>query len=155
MQAFASEQGFESSFIELQTPEPGLQRSSVQALPSLQVFGAPAVQRPERQVSARVHALPSSHGELSNQPPRCRQAPASTLHSSRVQPFPSSQVRGAPAAHRPSAQRSLTVQAFPSSQGAVLKALVQPAAGAQLSVVQTFPSSQVTAPPLTQLPAKQ
>ena len=52
----------------------------------------------------------------------------------------------------PPAHTSPLVQGCPSSQRLVLLAWAQPVAGTQLSVVQTFPSSQLTGGPLTQAP---
>jgi hypothetical protein len=44
-------------------PTAGLQ-SSVQGLPSSHAGGGPPVQTPKTQMSAVVHALPSSHGSV-------------------------------------------------------------------------------------------
>jgi hypothetical protein len=45
-------------------PLAGLQLSSVQGLPSLQVAVAPGLQAPVLQVSPKVHKLPSLHGAV-------------------------------------------------------------------------------------------
>jgi len=65
-----------------------------------------------------------------------------------VQPFPSSQLTGVPP-HCPEAQTSAPVQALPSSHAvpSATGVCAQPLAGLQVSVVQAFPSSQLTALP--------
>jgi len=70
-----------------------------------------------------------------------------------VQTFPSSQLGAGPPTQLPPLQVSPVVQAFPSVQGRVLFVWVQPLAGLQPSVVQTFPSSQFGAGPPTHAPA--
>jgi len=83
----------------------------------------------------------------------CRQ-PLAGSQVSVVQAFPSSQPTGRPP-HRPAAQTSPVVQAFASSHGVPSAGVcVQPLAGSQVSLVQTFPSSQVTGLP-THPPAAQ
>jgi len=73
--------------------------------------------------------------------------PLTASQVSVVQAFPSSQLTGVPP-HRPAAQTSAVVQAFASSHGVPSAGVcVQPLAGSQASVVQTFPSSQLTGLP--------
>ena len=57
-----------------------------------------------------------------------------------------------PGAHRPPLQTSPTVQLFPSEQGMVLLVWTQPVAGWQVSSVQAFPSSQLSAGPPAHTP---
>ena len=83
VQALASSHGL-VLFTFLQ-PAAGLQESSVQMLPSLQLGGAPPTHEPKAQVSLVVHAFPSSHEAVllanTHTPP---------WHESVVQTFPSS-----------------------------------------------------------------
>jgi hypothetical protein len=78
--------------------------------------------------------------------------PVAGLQVSVVQALLSLQLRLTPGRHVPLRQESPTVQAFPSLQEAVLLVYAQPVAGAQVSVVQTFPSSQFSAAPPTHVP---
>jgi glyoxylate utilization-related uncharacterized protein len=119
-------------------PLDGLQVSSVQPLPSLQLSGGPPAHDPPEQVSAVVHALPSLHGAVLFV---CTQ-PLDGLQLSSVQPLPSLQSGGGPPTHDPLAHVSAVVQALWSSQGPVLFWCTQPLSGLQLSSVQTFASSQ-------------
>src|SRR5207247_5347080 len=64
----------------------------------------------------------------------------------------SAQLGGGPPTHFPPLHVSLVVQALPSLHGAVLFVWTQPVAGSQLSVVHTFPSSQLGAGPPTHVP---
>jgi glyoxylate utilization-related uncharacterized protein len=97
-------------------PVAGLQESSVQTLPSLQLGGGPPTQIPPEQVSLVVHALPSLHGAVLL---TCVH-PVTGLQASSVQTLPSSQFGGAPPTQTPPAQASPVVQALASSQGAAL-----------------------------------
>jgi hypothetical protein len=97
-------------------PVAGLQVSSVQRFPSLQLGAAPPAQLPPEQVSFVVHALPSSQDAVLSV---CTQPVAGSQVSS-VQTLPSSQFGAAPPTQLPPAHVSLVVQAFPSSQDAVL-----------------------------------
>jgi hypothetical protein len=72
-----------------------------------------------------------------------------------VHGLPSSHTTGAAAWQLPAPHASPDVQAFPSSQGAALSVNTHPVAGEQESLVQPFPSSQVTGPPGRQLPPPQ
>src|SRR2546428_11251442 len=72
-----------------------------------------------------------------------------------VQTFPSGQLGAGPPTHVPPLQVSFVVQALPSLHGAVLFVWVQPVAGLQLSVVQTFPSLQFGGGPPTHVPPLQ
>jgi hypothetical protein len=69
------------------------------------------------------------------------------LHESSVQTLPSLQLAAAPGTQDPPLQVSFAVQASPSLQGFVLNAKTHPVAGLQESVVQPFPSLQVSAVP--------
>jgi hypothetical protein len=55
--------------------------------------------------------------------------------------------------HARFAQMSLIVQASPSLHGEVFATLLQPDIGSQLSVVQTFPSSQPSGVPDRHVPS--
>jgi len=131
-------------------PLAGLHESSVQALPSLQLGGAPPTQTPPEQVSFVVQALPSLQGLVLS---ACTQ-PLAGLHESSVQALPSLQLTGAPM-HAPAEQVSLLVHASPSLQGLVLFTCTQPLAGLHESSVQTFPSLQLGGAPPTQAPPEQ
>src|SRR5207244_2690981 len=96
-------------------PTAGLQLSSVQPLPSLQLGGAPPAHDPPEQVSFVVHALPSLHGSVLF---ACSH-PLVGLQLSFVQVLWSSQLSAGPATQEPAAHVSLVVHAFPSSQEAV------------------------------------
>ena len=132
-------------------PSVGLQASSVQGLPSLQLGPGPGTQEPPAQESSTVQALPSLQGAVLF---TCVQ-PVAGLQASSVQTLPSSQLGAAPGTQEPPLQASPTVQALPSLQGAVLFTCVQPVAGLQASSVQTLPSSQLGAAPGTQEPPLQ
>src|SRR2546422_6572961 len=107
-------------------PLAGLQLSVVHTLWSSQLGGGPPTHVPPLQVSFVVQALPSLHGAVLF---GWMQAPP--LHTSSVQTLPS------------------------LAHGAVLFVWTQPVAGLQLSVVQTFPSSQLGAGPPTHVPPLQ
>ena len=84
-----------------------------------------------------------------------KRQPSVLSHVVEVQGLPSSQLEGAPALHPPLAHLSPVVHAFPSSQGAVLGTFKQPDCGAQKSVVQGLPSSQVSPTSPLHTPASQ
>jgi hypothetical protein len=99
------------------------------------------------QASPTVQALPSEHDAplgfagFEQTPDAGLQAPAVWHESIAVQ------VTGFSPTHTPPEQLSSWVQAFPSSQALVLAANTHPAAGLQVSVVQTLLSLQTTAGP--------
>jgi len=97
-------------------PDPGLQASSVQTLPSSQFGGAPPTHVPAAQVSPVVQALPSLQGAVLLV---CVQ-PVAGLQASSVHTLPSSQLVGPPGTQTPPEQMSPVVQALPSLHGAVL-----------------------------------
>src|SRR5207244_5666767 len=100
VQAFPSSQG--AVFGMFTQPPAGLQESSVQTFRSSQLGAGPPTHRPPAQVSAVVQAFPSSQGAVFGvftQPP-------AGLQESSVQRFPSSQLGGGPATHRPPEQVS-------------------------------------------------
>src|SRR5205814_2009741 len=132
----------------LTQPLAGLQESSVQTLPSLQLGGAPPTQVPPLHVSAVVQALPSLQGAVL----LAFTQPLAGLQESSVQTLPSLQLGGAPPTQVPPLPVSAGVPAVPSLQGAVLSVLTQPLAGLQESSVQTLPSLQLGGAPPTQLP---
>src|SRR5438128_1908610 len=122
----------------------GLQVSSVQGLPSLQLARGPPAHTPPLQVSPVVHAFASLHADPSCRAERTQPAaeaselvvqalpsvhgeallawtqPVVVLHESLVQALLSSQLGAAPPTHTPPLQVSLVVQAFPSLHGDVL-----------------------------------
>jgi hypothetical protein len=124
-------------------PVAGLHVSVVQMLASSQTTGVPAVQVPPPQVSSVVQAFPSSHASVLF----VKTQPTTGLQLSVVQALASSQTTGLPALQVPPPQVSPVVQEFPSLQPIVLFVNTHPDAGLQLSVVQTFASSQTTAAP--------
>ena len=123
----------------------------MQTLPSSQPRGDPPTQTPALQASEVVQALPS----LQEAVLLTWTQPDAGSQLSSVHTFPSSQLRAGPPTQAPAAQRSPVVQASPSLHGAVLCAWTQPAAGSQLSSVQTLPSSQPRGDPATQTPPLQ
>jgi len=127
------------------------QLSVVQRLESSQFGAAPPTQLPALQVSFVVHALPSSQRLVL----LVWTQPRSVSQLSVVQTFESSQLGGAAPTHAPALQVSFVVQALPSSQEAVLLVWTQPRTESQVSVVQTFESSQFGGAPPTQAPALQ
>src|SRR5438876_4045309 len=103
-------------------PVAGLQLSSVQGLPSLQLGAGPPTQLPPLQVSLVVQALPSLHGSVL----LVCVHPVAGLQPSVVQTLPSSQLGGGPPTQLPPLQVSAVVQAFPSSHGLELFTCVHP-----------------------------
>ena len=129
----------ETALLAWTQPVAVLQLSLVQTLPSLQLGAAPPTQVPPAQVSAVVHALPSSQAAVLL---TCEQLSPDSLQESLVQTFESEQSRGVPE-QVPLLQASLTVQCRPSSQGAVLfRCRHVSAASLQESVVHMFVSAQ-------------
>jgi hypothetical protein len=97
-------------------PVPGVQKSSVQGLPSSQLNGDDPAQTPPEQISPVEHGSPSSQAsELF-----VWTQPVAGLQESSVQPFASSQPSAGPPAHAPPVQVSEVVHAFPSSHAAAL-----------------------------------
>jgi phage-related protein len=78
--------------------------------------------------------------------------PVDVSQVSVVQTLPSSQFGAAPPTQVPFAQVSPVVQALASLQATVLLVWTHPVNASQVSVVQTFPSSQFGAAPPTQVP---
>jgi len=81
--------------------------------------------------------------------------PLAGLQPSVVHSFPSLQLGGGPPTHEPAEQVSFVVQALPSLHITLLLVWVQPVAGLQASVVQTFPSSQLGGGPPRHEPPEQ
>jgi hypothetical protein len=127
-------------------PDAGLQLSSVQTLPSLQLSGGPPAQAPPLQASFVVQALPSLHGALLF----TNTQPLAGLQLSSVHVLLSLQVTAGPGTQAPPLHVSLAVQAFPSLHEAVLNVCLHPKVEWQVSVVQTLPSSQFGGGPPTQ-----
>src|SRR2546428_10148826 len=116
--------------------------------PSSQLGAGPPRHLPPLLLSLVVQAFPSLQGAVLF----VWTQPVAGLQVSSVQPLPSSQLIAGPPTQPPLLQVSLVVQAFPSLQGAVLAVWTQPVLGLQVSSVQTLPSSQLGARPLTQTP---
>src|SRR5256886_13384457 len=116
--------------------------------PSSQLGAGPPRHLPPLHLSLVVQAFPSLQGAVLF----VWTQPVAGLQVSSVQPLPSSQLIAGPPTQPPLLQVSLMVQAFPSLQGAVLAVWTQPVLGLQVSSVQTLPSSQLGARPLTQTP---
>jgi hypothetical protein len=113
-------------------PATGSQLSVVQALLSLQLSDVPAVHAPAWQVSAPLHTLPSAH-EVPFGNGVFTHAPA--LHVSKVHGFES-------------AQSAFTVHWMQPLTGVC----THPDTGLQVSVVQPFPSLQLSGDPGSQTP---
>src|SRR5205809_500697 len=128
-------------------PVAGLQLSVVHTSPSPRWVPSPPTRRSSDLVSFVVQASPSLHGAVLF----VWTQPVAGLQLSVVHTFPSSQLGAGPPTHVPPLHVSFVVQASPSLHGAVLFVWTQPVAGLQLSVVQTFPSSQLGAGPPTQV----
>ena len=118
---------------------------------SMQPATGVPVHTPFTHKSPFVHACPSSQSKLLF----VWKQPLAGLQPSVVHSLPSPQFTGGPPTHEPTEQVSLVVQAFPSSQGNVLFVWKQPLAGLHESLVQTFPSLQLSGTPLTQNPPEQ
>jgi hypothetical protein len=149
VQALPSSQ--EAALLAYAQPVAGLQESSVQTLPSLQLVGPPLTQLPPEQASPVVQAFPSLHGAVLF----AWEQPVTGLHESSVHGFPSSQFGPAPPMQTPPEQASPVVQALPSSQEAVLFVWAHPVAGTQESSVHGLPSLQLGPAPPTQTPPEQ
>ena len=115
------------------------QLSVVHALLSSHTGAGPPTHTLFAQVSWVVQALLSVHGAVL----LVVTQPLAESQLSLVHGFLSSHTVGAPDLHAPAAQMSPVVHASPSLQTAVLLAWAQPVLLAQLSVVQTFLSSQL------------
>src|SRR5204862_167524 len=126
-------------------PVAGLQLSVVHTFPSSQLGAGPPTRAQARRVGFVVQASPSLHGAVLF----VWTQPVAGLQLSVVHTFPSSQFVAGPPTHVPPLHVSFVVQASPSLHGAVLFVWTQPVAGLQLSVVHTFPSSQLGAGPPT------
>jgi hypothetical protein len=134
-------------------PVAGTQASVVQALPSLQVSGVPAVQVPPWQVSPPLHRLPSEHDE-----PLATATfwqPVAGLQLSVVQTLESLHVRAVPLVHVPPWHVSAPLQTFASAQEVPLATLVtvQPVVALHPSVVHGLLSLQMSGVPAVQVPA--
>ncbi len=92
------------------------QLSSVHGLASLQLGVSPPIHTPPEQLSAVVHASPSSHGARL----LVCVHPVSGVQASSVHELPSSQLVGGPPLHNPFAHWSPVVHALSSSQGLAL-----------------------------------
>jgi hypothetical protein len=132
-------------------PVAGLQESSVQVFPSLQLRGTPGWHAPAEQKSPTVQALPSVQDAATLM---CVH-PVAGSQASLVHTLPSSQLGAGPPAQVPPAHVSFVVHALPSLHGAVLLVWRHPEAGTQLSSVQTLLSSQISAVPGWHTPAEQ
>jgi hypothetical protein len=126
--------------------------SVVQALPSLQLSGVPAVHTPAWHASAPLQRLPSRHGVPFSTAPWVQPKTGSQL--SVVHALASLQLRTVPAVHTPSWQVSSPLQTLPSVQEEPFRmgVLEQPETGLQLSAVHTLPSLQLSAVPGVQVP---
>jgi hypothetical protein len=148
VQGFPSSQAAASPWTQ---PVAGSHESSVQALPSSQLGAAPPTQAPPEHVSPVVQAFPSSQVAALS----VWTQPVAGLQESSVQALASSQSVAPPPTQLPAAQASPVVQGFPSSHDAVLFVWTQPVAGLHESSVQTLPSLQLGAGPLTHAPPMQ
>jgi hypothetical protein len=136
-------------------PAPGLQVSVVHGFESSQFGAVPGVQAPAWQVSAPLQVLPSVH-EVPSVTLACWQ-PVAGAQVSVVHGFESSQFGAVPAVQAPAWQVSAPLQVLPSVHEvpSVTLACWQPVAGAQVSLVHGFESSQLGAVPAVQAPAWQ
>jgi len=132
-------------------PHSGIQESSVQTLPSLQLRGLPATHVPPEQTSLTVQALPSLQGAVL----LVKTHPVAGAQVSSVHGLLSLHTSAAPPTQTPAEQVSLVVQALPSLQGAVLLVKTHPVAGAQVSSVHGLLSLHTSAAPPTHTPAEQ
>ena len=119
------------------------QLSTVQGLPSSQTSGPLVVQAPPAHWSPVVQASPSVQVAALNSATQ----PSCALQLSVVHKLPSSQEIARPGRQEPPAQLSPSVQALPSEHSALLATNTQPLAELQVSLVQTLPSSQLSAAP--------
>jgi hypothetical protein len=138
----------------LMQPAAGLQASSVQTLPSLQLGGVLPTQVPPAQTSTVVQALPSLHAaELF-----VLKQPLAGLQASSVQTLPSLQLGGVLPTQEPPLQTSTVVQALPSEQAVPsgLAVLEQtPVAGSQVPAEWHWSEPVQTTLPCVQEPAAQ
>jgi hypothetical protein len=133
-------------------PLNGSQLFLVQGLVSEQSTAAPAVHRPPWHDALTAHLFVFAHAVLSGAG-LCAHCWVVALHVSMVQGSWSSQSLPTPT-HLPFAHLSPTVQSLPSLQVSLSGRLVftQPVLGLQLSIVQSFLSSQSSTAPGMQLP---
>jgi len=126
--------------------------SVVQALPSLQLSGVPAAHTPLWQVSLPLHTLASAHG-VPFSTAACVQ-PKTGSQVSVVHTLLSLQLSAVPAVQAPAWQVSLPLHTLPSAHGVPFTsgAFVQPVRGAQVSVVHTLLSLQLSGVPAAQAP---
>jgi len=132
-------------------PDRASQLSSVHMFPSEQFSGTEPKQAPALQVSTVVQLSPSSQLTAL----LLWLHPEADRHTSSVHRLPSSQFGGGPPTHTPALQLSLIVQRSPSAHSTLLFECMHPEDGLQVSVVQTFPSSQLKGAPPMQAPAVQ
>jgi len=123
----------------------------VQGFWSSQTVALPGWQLPPPQVSPLVQALPSVQVTVSGMFTQ----PSLLSHESAVHGFLSSQLIALPGLQAPPPQVSPPVQALPSLHGSEFAVFTQPLLGSQLSLVQTLPSSQLSAGPALQVPSAQ
>lgn len=129
-------------------PLPASQLSVVHSLLSSQFRTPPGLQLPPPQASAAVHAFPSLQATVF----AVEVQPIARLQTSSVQGLLSLHTTGWPAMQAPSLHASPLVHWLLSLQGSLLLLCTQPLVTSQLSMVQEFLSSQLTAAPLTQVP---
>ncbi len=129
-------------------PLPALQASSVHKLASLQSIFLPPMHDLPAQLSALVHASPSSHGTVLGM---CAQ-PLTASHESSVHKLLSSHATAAPGWQLPPWHTSLSVQALLSVHALLLLAKTQPPFWSQSSLVHRLPSSHFRPAPETHLP---
>jgi hypothetical protein len=124
----------------------------VQALPSSQLGGVPAVQVPAWQVSAPLQTVASAH-EVPFATATCWQ-PRTGSQLSVVQTLPSLQFGGVPAVQLPLWQVSAPLQTVASAHDVPFATggFWQPATGSQLSLVHGLPSVQLGAVPGVHVP---
>jgi hypothetical protein len=132
-------------------PVAGLQESSVQGFPSSHDKAFTWTQPVAGLHESLVHTLPSSQAALLS----VWTQPEAGSQESLVQAFPSLQLGAGPPTHAPPEHVSPVVHALLSLHAAALSTCTQPDAGLHESSVQTFPSLQLSAPPLTQVPPAQ
>src|SRR3989454_1068824 len=128
-------------------PVTGSQVSVVHGFPSSQLRDDPAVQIPDRQVSAPLHTLPSLH-EVPFASAVCRH-PLTGSQVSVVHGLLSLQLWSYPPGHPPAWHFSPPLPASPSLHEVPFGSAVcwHPATGSQLSVVQGLLSLQLSPPP--------
>src|SRR5438093_98003 len=133
-------------------PVTGSQMSVVHGFPSSQLRDDPAVQVPDRHVSAPLHTLPSLHEVPFAS--AVRRHPLSGSQVSVVHGLLSLQLSAVPAVQVPARHVSLPSHALPSLHvPSFARALPwQPVSGSQVSVVHGLLSLQLRAAPAVQIP---